>query len=424
MTVLEARGLSFAYGRKPVLDGVDLDCRQGEVLGILGQNGSGKTTLLRLLAGYLKPDRGEIRYRGADISAMSSGDLARIRAVVGQSAGVNFDFPVSEFVMLGRTPYLPRFGRETSHDFRMVEQALELTDTGHLQDRLISTLSGGELQRVTIARALAQEPEILMLDEPTAHLDVRHQLEIMDLLGKLSRGMTVITILHDLNSAFRHCGRVALLHRTHLHSCGPAEEVLTPQAIREVFSVRASRAEGPDAGGPLLSFSLPPPDPDRRDVRVHVITGGGYGRTVLHALAGRGYRVSAGVLNEGDLDLEVARYLGCRVITAPPFSRIGKNERREMEEVSHGADAVVIVAMPVGDGNIENIRSARDMAAGVPVILYAPSCALGDLDYTGGDAGVVYEELRQRAFLACSLEELLDRLAALPDGRPDRSSKK
>ncbi|NYT07854.1 MAG: ABC transporter ATP-binding protein [Methanomicrobiales archaeon] len=413
MTILMAGDLTFSYGRKPVLEGIDLECRRGEVLGILGQNGSGKTTLLRLLAGYLKPERGSVLYRGTDISAMSSSDLARIRAVVGQSAGVNFDFPVADFVMLGRTPYLSRFGRESAHDFRMVEQALDLTDTGHLQDRLISRLSGGELQRVTIARALAQEPEILMLDEPTSHLDVRHQLEIMDLLGKLSRSMTVITIVHDLNSAFRHCGRVALLHRTHLHSCGPPEEVLTPEAIREVFSVRASRAEGPDGGGPLLSFSLPPPDPDRRDVRVHVISGGGYGRTVLHALAGRGYQVSAGVLNEGDLDLDVAQYLGCRVITAPPFSRIGENERRRMEEVAREADAIVVVAMPVGEGNIENIRFARDMAAGVPVILYAPSCTLSGLDYAGGEGDAVYGALRQRAILACSLGELIDRLAAV-----------
>ncbi len=420
MTVLEARDLAFSYGRKPVLEGIDLECRQGEVLGILGQNGSGKTTLLRLLAGYLKPDQGTVLCGGTDISEMSSIDLARIRAVVGQSAGDSFDLPVAEFVMLGRTPYLPRFGRETTHDFRMVEQTLELTDTGHLQDRLISRLSGGELQRVTIARALAQEPEILLLDEPTAHLDVRHQLEIMDLLGQLSRTMTVITIVHDLNSAFRYCGRVALLHRTHLHSCGPPEDVLTPEAIREVFSVRAYRAEGPDAGGPLLSFSLPPPDPNRRDVRVHVISGGGYGRGVLHALAGRGYLVSAGVLNEGDLDLEVARYLGCRTITAPPFSRIGENERRQMEEVSRAADAIVIVAMPVGDGNIENIRSARDTPAGVPVILFAPSCIFADLDYTGGEAEAVYDGLRQRAVPACSLEELLDRLDDLTakGGRP------
>jgi iron complex transport system ATP-binding protein len=413
MTILTARDLAFSYGRKPVLGGIDLDCRQGEVLGILGQNGSGKTTLLRLLAGYLKPDRGTVSFRDTDISAMSSSDLARIRAVVGQSAGVNFDFPVGEFVMLGRTPYLSRFGRETAHDFRMVEQALELTDTGHLQDRLLSKISGGELQRVTIARALAQEPEILMLDEPTSHLDVRHQLEIMDLLGKLALRMTVITIVHDLNLAFRHCGRVALLHRTHIHSCGPPEEVLTPDAIREVFSVRASRAEGPDLGGTLLSFSLPPPDPDRRDVHVHVIAGGGYGRTVLHALAGRGYQVSAGVLNEGDLDLEVARYLGCRVITAPPFSRIGESKRRQLDEISRETDAVVVVAMPVGEGNLENIRFAKDITGRIPVILYAPACALSDLDYTGGEAAAVYEGLRERGIPACSLEELLDKIAAV-----------
>jgi iron complex transport system ATP-binding protein len=414
MTVLEARDLTFSYGRKPVLQGINLDCREGEVLGILGQNGSGKTTLLRLLAGYLSPDRGRVCFRGSqDISLMGTGDLARIRAVVGQSAGGTYDFPVAEFVMLGRTPYLSRFGRETAHDFLMVEQALELTDTSHLQDRLVSRLSGGELQRVTIARALAQEPEILMLDEPTSHLDVRHQLEIMELLGELALRMTVVTIIHDLNLAFHHCGRVALLHRTHLHSCGPPEEMLTPDAISEVFSVRASLAESPGVKSSLLSFSLPPIDPDRKDVRVHVICGGGYGRAVLHALSARGYQVSAGALNEGDMDLEVARYLGCRVITAPPFSRIGENERRQLEESCREMNALVVVAMPVGEGNLENIRFARDCTTSLPVILYAPSCALLDLDYTGGEASTLYADLKNRGTMACSMEELLDRLASL-----------
>ncbi len=201
MKVLEARDISFSYGRNPVLQEITLECRPGEVLGILGQNGSGKTTLLRLLAGYLRPDYGTVRFRdGRDISTMATGDLARIRAVVGQSVGSYFDFPITDFVMLGRTPYLPRFGRETSHDFMIVEQALELTDTSHLQDRLVSQLSGGELQRVTIARALAQEPEILMLDEPTSHLDVRHQLEIMELLGELA----LLARLSDLAADSEH----------------------------------------------------------------------------------------------------------------------------------------------------------------------------------------------------------------------------
>lgn len=411
MKVLEARDLSFSYGRKPILQGIDLDCRQGEVLGILGQNGSGKTTLLRLLAGYLRPDRGTVCFRdGRDIALMGTGDLARIRAVVGQSAGVSFDFPVTDFVMLGRTPYLPRFGRETAHDFMIVEQALELTDTSHLQDRLVSQLSGGELQRVTIARALAQEPEILMLDEPTSHLDVRHQLEIMELLEELSLRMTVITIIHDLNLAFRHCGRVALLHRTHLHSCGPPEEILTTGAINEVFSVRASLAEEPGTKNSLLSFSLPPAGPDRKAMRVHVICGGGYGRAVLHALSGRGYLVSAGALNEGDVDLEVARHLGCRVITAPPFSRIGPDERRQLEECCRGADALVVVAMPVGEGNLENIRFARDHTSSLPVILYTSTASLTDLDYTGGEGATLYADLSTQGNVARSLEELLDTL--------------
>ncbi|HUU75271.1 MAG TPA: ABC transporter ATP-binding protein [Methanoregulaceae archaeon] len=415
MNLLESSGVDFSYGRKTVLRGIDLECRQGEVLGILGQNGSGKTTLLRVLAGYLKPDRGRVMYKGRDISTLDAMELARTRAVVGQSAGVQFDFPVAEYVMLGRTPYLSRFGRETAHDFSVVEQALEYTDTPHLQDRPVSNLSGGELQRVIIARALAQEPEILMLDEPTSHLDVRHQLEIMELLGELSSRMAVIAIVHDLNLAARYCGRVALLHKGSLHSCGPPRNVLSPDAIRDVFTVCACKAENTGLKGDLFSFSLPAPDSARKEVKVHVITGGGYGRAVLHSLAGRGYETSAGILNEGDMDLETARSLGLRVISAPPFSRIGEKERPLLEDVCEGADAIVVVAMPVGEGNIENIRIARDLMVRVPVILYAPDCTFSGLDYTEGKAGNIYSDLREGGRLACSLEEIFEILAQIGD---------
>jgi iron complex transport system ATP-binding protein len=408
MTLIEAREIEFSYGRKAVLKGVDMDCHDGEVLGILGQNGSGKTTLLRVLAGYLHADKGKVLYGGREISEMDAREMARIRAVVGQGVGANFDFPVADYVMLGRTPYLSRFGRERLQDFRVVEQALELTDTTHLQDRPVSRLSGGELQRVMIARALAQEPEVLMLDEPTSHLDIRHQLEIMELLGDLSQRMAVIAIVHDLNLAARYCGVIALLHDGALHSCGPPEQVLVPETIRQVFTVRACRAEDPNTRGGILSFSIPPPDIARNGGRVHVVCGGGCGRAVLQMLAGKGYRVSAGILNEGDMDLEVARYLDIQVLSAPPFSRIGEEKARLLEEACLDADAVVVVAMPVGEGNIKNLKVAGNLPERIPVILYSPECSLDGLDYTKGEGDRLYDKIRNRGSLACSLEELAE----------------
>jgi len=415
MTLIEVRDLEFSYGRKAVLKGIDLDCHDGEVLGILGQNGSGKTTLLRLLAGYLQADKGRVRYGGRELSEMDAREMARIRAVVGQGVGANFDFPVADYVMLGRTPYLSRFGREGVNDFCVVEQALERTDTTHLQDRPVSRLSGGELQRVMIARALSQEPEVLMLDEPTSHLDIRHQLEIMDLLVDLSKRMAVIAIVHDLNLAARYCGRIALLHEGTLHSCGPPEQVLVPETIREVFAVRACRAEDPGTGGGIFSFSIPSPDTTQRRIRVHVICGGGCGRTVLQMLVGRGYRASAGIVNEGDMDLTVARYLDLQVLSAPPFSRIGEEEARLLEETCLDAEAVVIVAMPVGEGNIKNLEVAANLPSRIPVVLYAPECTLDGLDYAEGKVDRLYKKIRSRGTLACSLEELADILEETGD---------
>lgn len=410
MTLIEATEIEFSYGRKPVLRGIDLECHDGEVLGILGQNGSGKTTLLRLLAGYLRPDSGNVKYGGREISGMDAPEMARIRAVVGQGVGVNFDFPVADYVMLGRTPYLSRFGRETANDFHVVEKALDLTDTAALQDRPVSHLSGGELQRVMIARALSQEPDVLMLDEPTSHLDIRHQLEIMDLLGDLSKRMAVIAIVHDLNLAARYCDRVALLHEGGLHSCAPPAQVLNQATIRQVFGVQACRSEDPVMRGSIFSFSIPYADTSRKGVHVHVICGGGCGRAVLHVLSTKGYRVSAGVLNEGDMDLEVARNLGLEVIYAPPFSRIDARVSGLLEETCLDADAVVVAAMPVGEGNIENLRIAERLPGSIPVILYAPECSLDSLDYAGGEGSRLYEAIEGRGNLVCSLEELADML--------------
>ncbi|MCC7567377.1 MAG: ABC transporter ATP-binding protein [Methanoregulaceae archaeon] len=405
MTIIEARDIGFSFGRKAVLKGIDLDCRDGEVLGIMGQNGSGKTTLLRILAGYLQADRGSVRYGGRELSGMDAREMARLRAVVSQGVGANFDFPVADYVMLGRTPYLSRFGREGVHDYRIVEQALGMTDTTHLQDRPVSRLSGGELQRVMIARALSQEPKVLMLDEPTSHLDIRHQMEIMDLLGDLSKQMAVIAIVHDLNLAARYCGRIALLHEGTIHSCGPPGQVLAPDTIREVFGVRACRAEDPGTGGGIFSFSIPGPDMAGKS-RVHVICGGGCGRMVLHMLAGKGYRASAGILNEGDMDLEVARYLAIPVLSAPPFSRIGGEQARMLGETCLEADAVVVVAMPVGEGNIRNLEVAANLPAHIPVVLYSPECTLEGLDCTNGKGDLLYEQIQGRGTLACTLEEL------------------
>jgi iron complex transport system ATP-binding protein len=407
MNRLDVNAVGYAFGSKTVLTDVSMTCVEGELVGILGPNGCGKTTLMRCMAGYLVPDAGSISYNSRPLGDLPPRDLARIRAVVEQQLVTPFDFSVYEYVMLGRTPYLGRFGSETAEDRRYVEEALGLTGSSPFRDRLIGTLSGGELQRVMIARALAQRPGILLLDEPTSHLDVRYRLEIMHLLRDLAGERAVVAVIHDINDAYAFCDRVLLLRQGRPVAFGPPADVLTSEALGDVFGVVASPLEHPGTATPVLSFSLPPAVRRRRAGRVVVITGGGCGRHVIASLAHEGYEVRAGVLNEGDRDLELARSLRCPVLTEPPFSRITQSSLESLRTWCMDADVIVLAAMPVGEGNLGNLAVTKELLGKKPLVLFACDQDYGCLDFTGGRGEEAYHAVARAAPVAASVEELL-----------------
>ena len=239
--MMEIKDLSFSYREKPVLDDVDLEVRPGEILGILGPNGCGKTTLLKLLNRNLHPQGGKVLMKGTDIEEMSKKHIARHIAVVPQSNEIRFSFSVRDIVTMGRMPFLDSFRGESSDDLRIVEEAMEKTSVSEFADRPINTMSGGERQRVIIARALAQRPEILLLDEPTLHLDIDHQFEVLDLVKKLSdeEGLTVVIVSHDLPMVVKYCDRMVLIHDHKVFAMGTPQEVLTRENMRTVFNIDA-----------------------------------------------------------------------------------------------------------------------------------------------------------------------------------------
>ena len=233
---IDARHVDFMYGRDPVLSDVSLAVRRGEMLGVIGPNGSGKSTLLRLLSGVLQPASGEIFVQGRPLPDYARRDLARQVAVVPQDTVIEFPFSVTEVVLMGRSPHLGGFAFEGDRDVAAARDAMARTGVLHLADRSIHALSGGERQRVVLARALAQDTPILLLDEPGAFLDIRHEVEIYDLLRDLQgTGKSIITVLHDLNLAALYCERVALLHRGQLFRLGTPAEVITYAALTEVY---------------------------------------------------------------------------------------------------------------------------------------------------------------------------------------------
>jgi iron complex transport system ATP-binding protein len=241
--MLTVRDVSFSYAgaARRVLDSVSLDVDRGAIVGLLGPNGSGKTTLLRLVSGMLEPQSGSILLGGAAVGALGRRDLARRLAVVPQETHSTFDFTVLDIVLMGRYPHLGPFELEAENDIAVAREALTATGTASLESRRFATLSGGEKQRVVIASALAQASDVLLLDEPTASLDLGYQLEVALLLRRVNgdRGTTMIVSTHDLNLAASLCGRVVLLKDGHVLAQGATEDVLDADNIRRLYGVEA-----------------------------------------------------------------------------------------------------------------------------------------------------------------------------------------
>jgi iron complex transport system ATP-binding protein len=251
--LLEARGLHYAYRGRTVLDAISLEVRCGELVGLVGVNGSGKSTLLRLLAGVLPLQGGSVQVQGTDFSLLGRRELAREITLVPQETRIDFDFTVREVVAMGRTPYLGRFSPESEADRAAIGHALEATATSSLADRLVPELSGGERQRVHLARALAQQARCILLDEPTAHLDLAHQHECLQLVQRYTQqGGAVVVALHDLALAARFCTRLVVLSGGRLVTQGPPEEVVTEPNLLRYFSLTARVRKDEETGTLLI----------------------------------------------------------------------------------------------------------------------------------------------------------------------------
>jgi len=242
--------VSFAYDPStPVLKRVDLAVASRESVALIGPNGSGKSTLLKVISGVLRPDSGTVYLDGSPIGALSARQVARRLAMVEQERSMGFDFTVREVVAMGRIPHRGRFARESSDDRQAIDRAMQLADVRELADRSIRAISGGERQRVYLGMALAQEPEILLLDEPTTHLDLRHQVQFMSIVRKRAEaGMTVLIAIHNLTLAAQAADRISLMSERRIVVTGTPSEVLTPSNVRRVFNVEAVVGAHPELG--------------------------------------------------------------------------------------------------------------------------------------------------------------------------------
>jgi len=263
--ILEAQGLTFGYGTQPTIEQVAFGIGRGELVGVVGPNGAGKSTLLGLLLGLLRPDAGRVLIDGQPISKLTRGQIARQVAFVPQHAGMHIGFTVGQVVAMARYPYRGSLQPLGAADTASIDRALAETGTDNLVDRLVTELSGGELQRVLLARAIAQDTPIMLLDEPTANLDLEHQLQIMGLVKAYTRsGRSALMAIHDLSLAARYCDRLMILHDRRIVEDGPVDQTITEENLLKYFRVQARVDRSDPHTGPVvipLAPIIPPGSP-------------------------------------------------------------------------------------------------------------------------------------------------------------------
>lgn len=261
LPAVDARSLSFSVDAVKLLDRVDVSAESGQFVGLIGPNGAGKSTLLRAISNVLSYQEGSVSLHGADLTTLPAREVAELLALVPQIAPYTQGFTAFELVLMGRYPHLGRFQVEGQTDDRIARNAMRLTETDQFETRTIETLSGGERQRVFLARAVAQQPQVLLLDEPTSNLDILHQLKILTLVRQLvDDGLTAIAAIHDLNLAARFCDRLVLISEGRVVADGPAEDVLTPELIESAFGVESAIYREPVTGALAIGLIAPAGD--------------------------------------------------------------------------------------------------------------------------------------------------------------------
>jgi len=403
-----AAGIAFesadvGYGDDSVVSGVDLSVGRGEFVGLVGPNGAGKSTLLRALTGTARVLGGRVLLAGQDTRTLAARYRARILGVVPQTLPEPFAFSAEEFVQMGRYPHLGRMQQFSDADGAVVGEVMDVTDTARLAGDRVDRMSGGDLQRLTLAQALAQQPTVLLLDEPVSHLDLNHRLQILELVrGLVDAGMAVLAVFHELELAARYSDRLAIVSSGGVPLVGKPADVLTPSTLREVFAVRAVIGTDPVTGTVAVTPVL------REQVAIAtsgptvlVIGGSGAASRLMHDLALAGFRLHAGALNRGDVDYSVAEALGADVVELPAFGEVDAVAEERVAAAAGEADICVVAGVPFGRANLGNLRALE--ASDAPKVLVGSMTS--ERDFTHGEAAAVWETLVARGAIQVGSDE-------------------
>ncbi|KLU59923.1 putative siderophore transport system ATP-binding protein YusV [Peptococcaceae bacterium CEB3] len=356
MSIVQTKELAVGYEGRTVVGQINLEALKGQFICLLGPNGSGKSTIIRTLSGLLRPLGGSVFLKGEHLYTIQPQDLAKTMAVVLTERLSPGLIKVFDLVAMGRYPYTGFFGRLTGKDAGKVWEALSLVGAGKLAGRYFNELSDGEKQKVLMARALVQEPEVLILDEPTSHLDLKHRLEVMAILRRLTqkKGITVILSLHEVDMALKSCELVILVKNGKILAYGPPEEILGDERVAELYDIDCANFSNCLGGIELRNGG---------GAGVFVLAGGGSGALVYRLLNKQGFSLSTGVIPENDIDYHVGQALGATVISEKPFEEISKSSLNRAVFASTQAAYILDAGFPVGTQNKRNLDLVKQVLA-------------------------------------------------------------
>ncbi|HBG5847622.1 TPA: ABC transporter ATP-binding protein [Clostridioides difficile] len=351
--MLKTNNLSVGYNNKVVISNINVEVKNGEILCLLGSNGAGKTTLLRSLSKLISPIKGEIYLNGVNINCISRKALSKKMALVLTNRLLGDLMTVQDIVNIGRYPYTGFFGNLSKKDLIMVDEALESVDALHLKKRYFDELSDGEKQKVLVARALVQEPEIIILDEPTTHLDIKHRLELINILKKLSKekSISVILSLHEIDIALKSCDKVALIKNNKVIAYGQPEDVVDEDIINSLYEL-----DDKNFNSLLGSVEIS----NKSKNEVFIIGGGGKATPIYRAFTKKGIGLYSGIIHENDIDYEIGRTMGIKMFTENPFEPISDESFDLAIRNLNDSKIIIDTGFSVGETNKRNIDIVKE----------------------------------------------------------------
>ena len=357
--LIETRAVSFSIADKQIIDRVSIAVKRGEFVGLVGPNGAGKTTLLRLLIGVLTPTAGEILLENRRLQEIRLRERARQVSYLSQETTTVFPYPVLDILLMGRYPFLGRFRRESESDMEKARRALAYVGLRGFEDRFFNELSGGERQLVLFAKILVQETDLLLLDEPTSNLDIKHQDQFFSMACELSREKkAVVAAVHNLNIASQYCSRLILLHRGRVTIEGKPEEVLLSEQLDPVYETRTVVTRNASTGAVVVNVAPRTQAGGYRMPLIHIIGGAGSAINLTRELVRLGYRISAGIAHEYDADQKLWQALEIPSLVIGAFSHITTEDLEKAYPMVEEADLTILCSFPVGPGNQGNLELA------------------------------------------------------------------